>query len=405
MARGKNVAGASHRFGVLPALVLVGMLVALTAPARAEVTPRFSALFSREVWLAPEVGQHGAIFAFVDIEGLPWGSHLEAGWILDTLQVGWDRIRLYQRDDLAIEAGLLLKAEFAYAGVYPDFYRRGLREPERGFLGNYVLGRGYVKIAKGRHHFLDAALSVRRWFFWRDDGGIFAETDPLFTLPPEAWVFEPRLHYTYWNVGDDRSTWERHRLFPRIDGVALGAAVGFDARTEVHPWGLDETRTATDPRNQPEAVGLQASAWVRMGWQLAARVRTQAAFYGGWTRGADDLNRVRAGAMSPYALPLPGRQWGAQWSDRAAVLEWSWHVRVWGEIEVGALGDVVLLNDPQRTGADGQDAAMVGAAVFGDLRFGNWQVDLRVGWSPSLHWQTDVGHWSVLGAVGWSTGG
>jgi hypothetical protein len=61
----------------------------------------------------------------------------------------------------------------------------------------------------------------------------------------------------------------------------------------------------------------------------------------------------------------------------------------------------MLIEDIQRTGrTDTYDFAFA-LGAFIDARFGDFQVDLRGGWSPSLHWQASSGQFALFASAGW----
>ena len=76
-----------------------------------------------------------------------------------------------------------------------------------------------------------------------------------------------------------------------------------DVRSEVHSWGATDGAVfdPVDPRNNPEQVILLANQWIKAGWQMHDRVRTQIAQAAIWGNGGDDLTRSRVG-WAPWAV-------------------------------------------------------------------------------------------------------
>lgn len=379
--------------GIALALALLACAPGL---ARAASQSSISVLLSRELWLAPESGMHGPIFIAYDRVGQSGDPHLHLSLNLETLRVAWDRISFC---DGRCETGAAAKVELLFAGVQTDYYQRGRRLPERGFWANYVELEAYFKALMPNHHSVEIVLRGRRWFFWRgtDDGPLAMATDPSFVMPPDTWVFEPRFRYTYWNRADPGGDENAHRLFGRVRGFSWGVELGIDVRSDVRAWGA----LPADLRNDPAAQALLARQWLRAGLQLNPRWRTQLGQWFGWQRGADDLSRARIGGFSPYAVPLPGAPWGAFRSDRYFAVEWSNHFRLFGDIEVGTAVNVVTLNDPERTGQRDDFDLMAALSVFGDIRYHGFQIDVRLGWSPTMSWSSAAGAWSLFLGLGW----
>ena len=237
---------------------------------------------------------------------------------------------------------------------------------------------------------------ARRFLFNPIEDGDRA-TNPALTLPPNAWVFEPRLRYTWWNLADDAAWRDRHRFFPRLRGVAAGLELGVDARSNDQPWGaLDADAFAvTDPRNAPDPFAPRVRQWLQAGWQIVPAVRTQLTETAVFGEGGDDLTRDRIGGAGPYSVTLPGAPWASWLSERYLAGSWSWHFAVSPDVEVGPVVGAVLLSDPDRVGADDEVATLLGVGALADWRIGPWQVDVRGGWSPSVSERADQLAFSV----------
>ena len=191
------------------------------------------------------------------------------------------------------------------------------------------------------HHTLEVLTNVRYWFFGDKN------TDPLYALPANTLVFEPRLGYIYWNIDSPGEEYRASKLFPRIQGVAVGASVGVDVRSEVRAWGF-----VGDGRNDPRKAIWTLNQWLRAGWQTGDRFRLelQETFNWGWFQ--DDITRMRVGGMNPYVLVIPGLPWSANISERLAIAQLSGHIRPKKNKpqELGLLVSGGAINDPRRQG-------------------------------------------------------
>ncbi|HZS36508.1 MAG TPA: hypothetical protein VFF06_06770 [Polyangia bacterium] len=377
---------------VLGGAVLLAM-VASAAPARAKIEHHLSLAAAAELWLRPEVGGHGVVIINYTMAGLPRGAHFVIDYNTDTLRLAYEKIRFA---DGRAEAGVQTKAEVLIAGLLTDYYRHGISDPKRGFYASYFSTGGYVK-ATENPHYLELAFDIKRWFFGRENA-----TAPELILPPEMWVGELRARYTLWLLDPDPSLWEPHRLFPRVRGVAFGLEAGADIRSDSRAWGARDASVfaPADYRNDPSRVVVQARQWFYGGVQVHPRVRLQVAESALWMWNEDDLVRARVGGMNPYVVPLAGAPWASFLAGRLASADLSVHVRAWRELEVGAIADVVAIDDYDRTGVSPKAAVLFGAGAFGDFRYKAWQFDLRAGFSPSVS-PTDHAAWSLFGAAGW----
>jgi len=304
-------------------------------------------------------------------------------------KVGKGDVRLYYNTDtihLAIERlplgedfefSVALRGEAALAGVLFQYYEQGLRRSGLGFFASYVVLLPKLQWHVGDDHTLELLTNVRRWFFNDKD------TDPSYLLPANTWVFEPRLGYIYWNVDSPALEYRASRLFPRIEGIALGASVGVDVRSDVRPWGF-----VGDGRNDPKKAIWTLNQWLRAGWQTNQRFRieVQETFNWGWFQ--DDITRLRVGGMNPYVVVIPGLPWSANLSERLAVAQLSGHVRPKAGTpqELGLLVSGGTINDPRRQGLLDDFGGVGGVALFTDLRWDRWQVYARVGYAFPSRW-------------------
>jgi hypothetical protein len=334
---------------------------------------------------------HGSVAGGFDLAFTPETSGF--GFVLFEAygedKVGQGDVRLYYNTDTVhleiervpmgkdFEFSVALRGEVALAGVLFQYYEQGQRRDGLGFFASYIVLLPKVQWHPGDHHTLELVTNVRRWFFNDRD------TDPAYLLPANTWVFEPRLGYVYWNIDSPALEYRASRLFPRIEGVAVGASVGVDVRSDVRPWGF-----AGDGRNDPNRAIWTLNQWLRAGWQTHDRFRLelQQTFNWGWFQ--DDLTRLRVGGMNPYVVIVPGLPWSANLSERLAIAQLSGHVRpkAGKPQELGVLVSGGTINDPRRQGLLDSFGGVGGVALFTDLRWGRWQVYARVGYAFPSPW-------------------
>ncbi len=379
-------------------VVLVGWAAAGTANAATDedsLQHRWSFLAGGGVWLHPEIGGHGIGLLAYDLTGLPRSAHLSAELNTDTLRLGVDRIRFF---DGVLELGARLEGEGGFAGLLPDYYRDGLRDESRGFWASYLAGNLFVKLALPLNNFITAQVGGRRFFFSRAE-----KTDPAFILPKETWLLETRLRYTGWWIRHDPSISDRHRLFNRVRGIALGVELGLDRRSAAAPWGaLDSTVfSPADPRNTPDKASFRVRQWLRAGVQALPILRTQLTQFAALGRGEDDLTRVRLGGMNPYVIPIAGAPWAALLSENLVAVEWSLNVGLASGLEIGTLLDGAYVQDVRRLGQDDYDWVL-GTGLFMDWRLGNFQIDVRAGWAPGQQEAFSDHQLAAFAAVGWN---
>jgi len=273
-----------------------------------------------------------------------------------------------------------------------QYYQQGLRVSGQGFNASYAVLLPKFQWHVADHHTIELLTNVRYWFFGKDK-------NPDYLLPPDTLVFEPRLGYIYWNVDSPGDEFRASKLFPRINGVAAGASVGVDVRSNVRPWGFV---TDQPDRNNPGKAIVTLNQWLRAGWKTGDRFRIelQDTFNWGWFQ--DDITRLRVGGMNPYVVVVPGLPWSANLSERLAIAQLSGHVKVKKNTpqELGLLVSGGTLNDPLRQGLLNNYGGIGGLALFTDLRWGRWQVYARVGWAVPTKWLIDNPHLSGFVGVG-----
>ena len=306
----------------------------------------------------------------------------------DTIHLEIERIPLGESFELSVA----LRGEVFFAGLLRYYYEQGLRRSDLGFNASYVALLPKLQWHFADHQTLEVLTHVRYWFF-----GGNKDYPPGYFLPANTVVFEPRLGYIYWNIDSPGEEYRASKLFPRIQGVAVGASAGVDVRSQVRPWGFV---TAQPDRNDPKKAIWTLNQWLRAGWQTGDyfRLELQETFNWGWFQ--DDLTRLRVGGMNPYVVVVPGLPWSASISERLALAQLSGHVRPkkGKPQELGLLVAGGTINDPRRQGLLTDFGGIGGLALFTDLRWGRWQVYARVGWAFPTSWLLDNAH--VSGFVG-----
>lgn len=323
--------------------------------------------------------------------GVVGNGDLRAFWNTDKIHVGIERLTFAQ-GKLAFFT--FLEGEIVLAQLLRDYFQQGLKISEFGFNASYVLWSNKLQWYPGKYHTLEVLLPVRRWWFYAK-----GNTSPTYVLPPDTWSFEPRIGYVYWNVTSPRSEFEAYRVYPRIEGIAVGVRGGLDVRSRSRTWGLD------DGRNDPGRVIYLTRQWLRAGWQFAPLARIQLAQWGSYGWGEDDITRERVGGTSPYVVPIPGLPWTGLVSERLFSGELGIHLRAKPESphEFGALVAGGAFNDVRRVGALGRFGGTGGVALFADLRFGKnerYQVNMHFSYGFPVEWLLDNPYFAGLLAFG-----
>lgn len=337
--------------------------------------------------LIPDVSGFGfALFQATraDIVG---DADLRLYYNTDTIEVGLDRLSLGKN----LELSVALRGEAIFAGLLRFYYQQGTRVSGNGFNASYIVLLPKLQWHAGHDHTLELLTNVRRWFF-----GSSNNTDPSYILPADSWVFEPRLGYIYWNVSSPQEEWGADRLFPRIEGVALGASIGVDVRSNTSPWGL------LDGRNDPTKAILSINQWLRAGWRFGDWFRLEVQDTANWGENQDDITRLRVGGMNPYVVIVPGLPWSAILSERLFIAQVSGNFRVkkGKPQELGLLISGGTVNDPFRVGDLNDFGGIGGLAITTDLRFGIWQVYGRAGYGFPTDWLVDNPYFSFMAGLG-----
>ncbi|MAC29398.1 MAG: hypothetical protein CMN29_03320 [Sandaracinus sp.] len=355
------------------ALLLLGLLAPAVAHAD-EGDWQATLAGGFEAWFPEQSGGHG--WALFDLQGGDVaGGRFRLHYNTDTLHLALERMEL---GTPKVQLTAWLRGQAIFAGLLMDYYQNGQSRPELAFYASYVQAGTEWKWLPADHHSLALELSLRRWFFRET-----SDTAETLALPPEAWVFEPRLAYTFWKIRAPAEEWEPHRFFPRVQGVAFGLRLGLDVRSDSRAWGR-----ASSTRNDPGDVIFSAHQWLRAGVEAHPLVRLQLEQHASWGEGQDDLTRHRAGGMNPYVIAIPGLPWAAILSERLFAAQLSVHVKIAPDSrhELGALFAAGAFNDLDRSGALDTFDFAAGAGAFADLRFGRWQIHLRFAGAIPLDW-------------------
>lgn len=357
-----------------PAALAALMALLVASPARGADTTFSGSVFA-DMTVAPAITGHGAVMLAVDVEQLARDSRFAAVLDTDTLRLSYNNLRLAER----VWFGVHGEAEFVFAALLPDYFQDGERLPERGINAGYVGGGLDLTLSPHSKHWIRAGVSARKWHFSEN-----ANTSDLLTLPQDPLVVTPTLAYTYWGFVEASDFNERQRAFPRVLGVAFGVHSALWIRSDDSAWGaLDEGFSPTDSRNDPDAQSLRLRAWFLGGAWVSNGVRWQFDHRAAFGVGEDDLSRDPIGATNRYVTPIAGMPWGALLSERYLSGQWSWHAPFSQAHEAGVMLGGAYVDDLQRTG-DSSSGAVFGGGGFIDLRFGEWQVDARLGWTPTL---------------------
>lgn len=350
-----------------------------------------AALGGGELSFTPQLTGHGwASFDSVG-KGIVAGGNLRLFYNTTKLHAGVERLT-FAGGKLAFFG--FVEGEAVISQLLNDYFQNGLRISEYGFKASYILVQPKLQWYPGDHQTLEVVLAARHWWFGTRDN-----TSLPNGVPPDTWVFEPRLGYNYWNIEVPSYEWEAHRIFPRIEGIAVGITGGLDVRSEVRPWGLD------DGRNDPGKVMYNVSQWLRAGWQVTPLFRLQLDEWGNYGWRQDDITRRRMGGVNPYVIPVPGLPWTGLISERLLAAQLGVHLKVKdsSQHELGILVGGGVFNDVDRVGSLSTYGGAGGLSLHGDLRFGptgRYQVNMRVSWGFPTPWLVDPPYFAGLLAFG-----
>ena len=252
----------SERCGARRLLVLLVACFPFTYDAVAHADGfRLATAVGVEGWYSDTPGGNGFVLFDAQRDGVARGR-LHLLFNTDTLQAGLEGMRFANG---RLELTVIARGEAREAGLLFSYNQGGSRVADRGFWASYAQLLPSLKWLPANHHSVELVLGARQWFF-----NTKGNTDAAFVLPPNTFVFEPRLRYTYWGIHADSREWEAHRFYPRITGIAFGVELGLDRRTNRRAWGANEGSGNLDPRNRPGDVTLTARQWLYAGTQLSS---------------------------------------------------------------------------------------------------------------------------------------
>ena len=350
-----------------------------------------AALGGGELNFTPQLTGHGwASFDSVG-EGIGGGGNLRLYYNTTKLHVGIERLS-FADGKLAFFG--FVEGEAVISQLLNDYFQNGQRIEELGFKASYLLIAPKLQWYPGKHQTLELVLAARRWWF-----GSRADTSLPNGLPPNTWVFEPRIGYNYWNIDVPSHEWDAHRIFPRVEGIAVGITGGLDLRSDVRAWGI------ADGRNDPGKVMYSVSQWLRAGWQVAPLVRLQLDEWGNYGWRQDDITRRRIGGVNPYVIAVPGLPWTGLISERLLAAQLGLHLKAKesSQHEFGILVGGGAFNHINRVGALGTYGGAGGLSLHTDLRFGatgRYQVNIRASWGFPTVWLLDQPYFAGLLAFG-----
>jgi len=367
-------------------VLAVFALVLISSTARAEGW-HGSAAAGGDFAFVPEATGFGFVLFDATGEDKVGKGDVRLHYNTDTIHLAIERVPMGEN----FEFSVALRGEIFMAGLLHQYYQQGLRRSGLGFNASYVVLMPKIQWHVANQHTLEVLTDVRYWMFGDKN------TDPAYLLPANAWVFEPRLGYIYWNVDSPGEEYRASKLFPRIEGIAVGASVGVDVRSDVRSWGF-----VGDGRNDPTKAIWTLNQWLRAGWQTGERFRLELQETANWGWNQDDLTRMRVGGMNPYVVIVPGLPWSANISERLLIAQLSGHIRPKKNKpqELGLIVSGGALNDPRRQGLLDEYDGVGGLALFTDLRWGRWQVYARVGWAFPTQWLLDNPHLSGFVGLG-----
>jgi hypothetical protein len=173
--------------------------------------------------------------------------------------------------------------------------------------------------------------------------------------------------------------------------------MGLIVRNTINTWGFlnsPEMRI-----NNPHKLTPYLDEWLTLGIPLTDFFRInfkQTAFY---APNMDDINRKRIGGINPYVVQVAGLPWAALLSDKHLSLHLGLIFGIFGESELGIGFDFVYLEDIERTGIRDWNSTM-GFSLHMDMRFGNWQLDIKGGIALPANWMENKLHYSFFVSLG-----
>lgn len=319
--------------------------------------------------------------------GVVGNGNLRLHYNTTKLHVGIERL-FFAKNKMAFFA--FAEGQLILAQILRDYFKRGQRIAELGFDASEARLHAKLQWYPGPYQTLEVTVEGHYWWF-----GTNRNTAPNFVLPPNTWVFEPRIGYVFWKIDAHGEEWEAHRFYPRVRGVALGIRGGVDVRSRSGAWGLP------DGRNDPGRAIYTVRQWLRAGWQFVPLARLQVDQWGSYGWGEDDITRNRVGGVNPYVVPVPGLPWTGLVSERLFSAQLGVHIKAKeaSRHEFGVLLGGGAFNDVTRDGAISTYGGAGGLALFGDFRFGErdrYQLHARFSYGLPVVWLLDGPYLSGL---------
>ena len=234
-------------------LRVVATLFSSIQSAYAEEAPKWDGVIAAgaEFNVAPEFVGHGWVLFDACGKSLVGNGDLVLVYNTTKLHVAIDRLS-FAKGRLAFFA--FAEAEALLSQLLTDYFRRGRRIFEFGFNASYTLLSTKLQWYPGRHQTLEVVVQARYGWFAES-----SRTSASVVLPPNTFLFEPRVGDVFWKIDTPAGEWEAHRLFPRVQGVGLGLTGGVDVRARTAVWGIGDGRnTANRIGDGPDIAGLLA---------------------------------------------------------------------------------------------------------------------------------------------------
>jgi hypothetical protein len=373
------------RFAAGAVVALLVLAAASTAAAQTERSGYAGGLF--EAFVDADRPGHGALIA-----GVEWASpvrtiglHLNTETLLLDARGRWPERWAWRT---------YLKGEAIAANVLADRYVASMLRADLAMRASYLQVGGELSRDVGRHSTLRWEVDARRWWF-----ASLSATDAAFGLPGVRVAGGAGLGWTWWRLRDDAAFGQAARRRERLRGVAVGVHAGVRLRDDATAWGDGAREQAGAQR--PQTASMALHQWLRVGTDLSGRLAVQLHQQAAWASAGDDLDRLRLGGQAmPYTIAIAGLPWAMLRSTNVLTSQASVRLRAGGEHEVGVLLDSAVVGEGVRDRASLRGA--VGTGVFGDLRWAHWQVDVQLGWAPSLGWMTRRTRLAGLVGFGWS---
>lgn len=385
-----------HHIGLRIAVRSLQAVLALScfaSSASADDAPEWDGVVAAgaEFNVSPEFVGHGWVLLDARGRGVVGNGDLVLYYNTTKVHVGIDRLA-FANGKLAFFA--FAEAEALLSQLLTDYFQRGRRIFEFGFNASYTLLSTKLQWYPGKYQTLEVLAQARYWWFQTN-----SRTSDIVVLPPNTFVFEPRIGYVFWKVDASSREWEAHRLYPRIRGVAVGVSGGVDVRAKTAAWGVG------DGRNTANRAIYTVRQWLHSGWQFVPLARIQVDQWGSYGWNEDDITRNRIGGVNPYVIPVPGLPWSGLISERLFSAQLGFHIRAKESSphEFGVLVGGGAFNDVTRENALDTYGGTGGVALFGDLRFGpeeRWQLHTRLSYGFPVAWLLDGPYLAGLLAFG-----